>query len=277
MFTNPSRSRLKELLEDLAGKGSSKIEFVDLRPHFVQMRMIKQDYELAMIRKAIDGTTELFQKIDSILDEAKNEHEIHAEVVKFAINKQMKFAYDPIIAGGPNAVTLHYERTNSKLDKSLPILLDIGLKYRGYSADITRTVCRKPTSRQEAVYNGVLGVQKYAIGLLMPGINLKDYEKRINEYMGEKLIELGLIKTADMESIRKYYPHSTSHFLGIDVHDVADYDRPLEPGMVLTVEPGIYIKDEAIGVRIEDNILITADGNENLSNQLLKELRSLRM
>jgi len=154
------------------------------------------------------------------------------------------------------------------------LLMDVGAQYQYYAADLTRTVAlaSQPSKRQQQVYNAVAEAQDYAYSLLKPGVSLHEYEGQMEEFTGEKLRELGLIKTIKHESVRKYFPHSTSHFLGLDVHDSGDYDLPLEPGVVMTVEPGIYIPEEVIGVRIEDNILITADGNQNLSSRLPREL-----
>lgn len=267
MFVNPSRQRLLDRIGDK--------KFVDLRPQLTRQRMIKSRYEIKMIKQAIKHTNKLFKIIERKRDKVMSEHELLAEVTKQALKDQLVYAYEPIIASGMNAVTLHYVQNNSAIDKSAPLLLDIGLAYNGYAADITRTVVSEPTKRQQAVYDAVLEVQEYAIAQLKPGANLKECEENVVKLMGEKLIELGLITENTKENVRKYYPHSTSHFLGLDVHDVGDYTLPLKPGMVLTVEPGIYIPEEAIGVRIEDDVLITRSGNKVLTNQLPKRLRSL--
>jgi Xaa-Pro aminopeptidase len=118
----------------------------------------------------------------------------------------------------------------------------------------------------------VLEVQEFAFAQLKPGVSIREYEKTIEHFMGEKLRELGLIKSIDRETVRHYYPHATSHSLGLDVHDLADYERPLEPNMVVTVEPGIYIPEEGLGVRMEDDVLITADGHRNMTEKLPREL-----
>jgi Xaa-Pro aminopeptidase len=145
-----------------------------------------------------------------------------------------------------------------------------------YAADITRTYALGvPSKRQQQVSEAVQDVQKFALKLLKPGTSLRDYEQKVEELMGEKLLELGLIKTAEQRNIRRYYPHSTSHFLGLDVHDVGNYEQPLAAGMVLTVEPGIYIPEEKIGVRIEDDVLITKNGVEVLSKKLPPTLLQL--
>jgi Xaa-Pro aminopeptidase len=153
------------------------------------------------------------------------------------------------------------------------LLLDVGAEVNHYAADITRTVSiSAPSRRQQAVFDAVLEVHAFALSLLRPGALMKENEQQIEQLMGEKLRELGLIKSIEHDEVRKYYPHATSHFLGLNVHDIGDYLRPLEPGMVLTVEPGIYIPEEAIGVRIEDDVLITADGYEILTDRLPRKL-----
>lgn len=271
MFSNPSRKYLIDRLK----KHKKRLKFTDLRPDLVRMRMIKSRYEIKMIKEAVKHTKRLFTDVERRRRKAEYEYDLLAEITKQAIKYQLEFAYDPIIAGGLNAVTLHYIANNSKIDAKAPLLLDIGLKYNGYSADITRTVSSSPTERQRKVYEAVLAVQEYAISLLKPGVLLKEYEEEVVQFMGGKLRELGLIKSISKESVRRYYPHSTSHFLGIDVHDAGDYEHPLEKGMVLTVEPGIYIKEEAIGVRIEDDILITKEGCQVLTNKLPRNLSSL--
>jgi Xaa-Pro aminopeptidase len=149
------------------------------------------------------------------------------------------------------------------------LYIDTGAEVEHYAADITRTYFLKPPNKRErAVYQAVKDVHDYALSHLKPGITLRESEDNVSHYMGEKLRELGLIKTVDKEHIKRYFGHLCSHFLGLDVHDVGDYDRPLQPGMVLTVEPGIYIKPEGLGVRIEDDVLITEKGCKVLSAKL---------
>src|SRR5690606_4788889 len=159
------------------------------------------------------------------------------------------------------ACVIHNMDNNDPIKTGDLLVLDVGAEVENYSADITRTLAPggKASKRQKAVYAAVLAVQDYAFSLVKPGALLKDNEQKVEQFMGEKLRELGLIKSIDRDSVRQYFPHATSHFLGLDVHDVGDYSQPLAPGMVLTVEPGIYISDEAIGVRIEDDLLVTAD------------------
>jgi Xaa-Pro aminopeptidase len=271
MFTNPSRQRLTAQLREQV----KTMEVHDIRSVLTAMRMVKTDYELEMIRQAIKETYGLFEAIEQKRSNVQYEHELLAEITSLTVKKQLENAYGPIIASGANALTLHYVKNNAEIDKKSMLLLDIGLKYNGYSADITRTISFAPTKRQQSVYNAVVLVQDYALSILKPGVTMKAYEEDVQQYMGEQLQSLGLINAVSKETVREFYPHATSHFLGIDTHDAADYERPLEPGMVLTVEPGIYIKSEKIGIRLEDDIVITENGNEVLSGALPKYIGSL--
>ena len=183
-------------------------------------------------------------------------------------------SFEPIVAGGKRACTLHNVANNGALSADELVIIDTGAEVEHYAADITRTISLDtPTKRQRAVHAAVLDVQRFALTLLGPGTVLKEYEQQVQHYMGEKLRELGLIKTINHANIRKFYPHGTSHFIGLNVHDAGDYKhggdwRELEPGMVLTVEPGCYIRPgpgvperyAGIGVRIEDDALVTANG-----------------
>ena len=156
------------------------------------------------------------------------------------------------MAGGKHAVTLHNVANNAPLFANELVVVDVGAEVEHDAADITRTIALKTVSRrQQTVHEAVQAVQQEAFTLLKPGVLLKDYELAVEQLMGEKLRELGLIKTITHEAVRRYYPHATSHFLGLNVHDVGDDTRPLEPGIVMTVEPGIYIPEEGIGVRIK--------------------------
>jgi Xaa-Pro aminopeptidase len=153
------------------------------------------------------------------------------------------------------------------------IVIDVGAEVEHYAADITRTVCLgSPSKRQKEVFKKVLEVHKFACQQLGPGVTMQEYEKSVRDFLGTKLVELGLAKEVTHDATIKYYPHSTSHFLGLNVHDVGDYDKPLKAGMVLTVEPGIYIPEEGIGVRLEDDVLITPTGIKILTSKLPKNM-----
>ncbi len=273
LHTNPSRADLQQRIKDV----NSQIELLDLRTHLARMRMVKQEVELDALQRAIDLTNNTLKDITRPKQLAKYgyEYEIEADLSRsFRRTGAMGHAFPPIVACGAHACNMHYVANNGALATGELLVLDVGASVDYYSADITRTVALggHPSRRQQQVHDAVKEVQDYAFSLLKPGILIRDYEKQIEAFMGEKLRELGLIKTIERENVRHYYPHSTSHFLGLDTHDGGDYDHPLEPGVVLTVEPGIYIPEEGIGIRIEDDVLITADGYTNMSADLSREL-----
>jgi Xaa-Pro aminopeptidase len=272
LYTNPSRAVLAARLKDC----NPSLELLDLGPHLTRMRMIKQPEELAAIAAAIRITIASFKEATRLtrLAHYAYEYELEAAITGgFRKRGASGHAFEPIVAGGQRAVTLHNMSNNAALASDELIVVDIGAEVEHYAADITRTIGLKTISRrQRAVHEAVQEIQRQAFDLLKPGVLLKDYEQQVEGLMGEKLRELGLIKSITHEAVRHYYPHATSHFLGLNVHDVGDYNRPLEPGIVMTVEPGIYIPEEGIGVRIEDDVLITPKGIKILSNKLSREL-----
>lgn len=277
MFTNPARSELIQRIKDI----NPALELLDLRTHMSRMRMIKQDIELEAIQSAIDITIDTLKDITKPKQLAKYafEYEIEADLSRGFRRRGagglMGHAFAPIVASGERTCTMHHITNNAALASGDLLILDVGAQAGNYASDITRTVLlgsEKPTRRQQSIYDAVLEAQEYAFSLLKPGTVLRAYEKQMEEFVGEKLRELGLIKTIDRESVRYFFPHATSHFLGLDTHDAGDYDHPLEPGVVLAVEPGIYVPNEALGVRIEDNVVITADGCRVLSERLPRVL-----
>lgn len=271
LYTNPVRARLAGRLRDC----NQDFELLDLREQLARLRAIKQPAELQAIRQAIEVTAAGLDFVTSAerLQAYAHEYEIEADLTREFRRRGYGHAFDPIIAAGARACQLHYLANDGPLAAGQLLIFDVGAEVNTYAADISRTVAiGQPTKRQQQVFEAVCEVQDFALSLLKPGTISADYEKDIEAIMGEKLRELGLIKTVDREAVRKYYPHATSHFLGLDVHDVGDYRQPLEAGMVLTCEPGIYIPEEGIGVRIEDDILITAGGHEVLSRQLPRAL-----
>jgi Xaa-Pro aminopeptidase len=270
MYVNPARETLIQKIKAV----NSDIELLDLRQHVARLRMVKQEVELVRMQRAIDITIDALKKVKTKLPKFSYEYEIEAEMSGRFIRQGAQEAWKPIVASGANACILHASENRSALAHKELVVLDVGAEDNHYCADISRTysIGGKPSRRQQAVFTAVCEVQDFAFELQKPGALVKDNEKTIEQFMGEKLRELGLIKTIEHESVRKYFPHATSHFLGIDMHDAGDYERPLEPGVVLTVEPGIYIPEEHIGIRIEDDILITADGHKNLSARLAREL-----
>jgi len=268
MYSNPARLRLQQRLR----KHVTELDIIDMRTELARLRMIKQPVELAAMQKAIDITgmslTDAFKNRGSY----KYEYELEAEIAAgFRRRGASGHSFEPIVAGGKRACTLHYIANNGELNANELVVVDVGAEYDQYAADITRTIAlNKPTTRQQAVYDAVLDVQEHAAQLLQPGIMLSRYEQQVADYMAKTLKRLGLIKRAN--DVRTYFPHATSHFLGLNVHDVGDYEQPLQVGCVLTVEPGIYIPEEGIGIRIEDDVRITENGAQFMSADLPRKL-----
>jgi Xaa-Pro aminopeptidase len=273
IYTNPARADLQQRMREV----NPNMELLDLRTHLSRMRMVKQPVEVEAIQKAIDVTIDTLKEITRPKQFAKYEHEyeIEADLSRgFRRTGGMGHAFSPIVASGERSCTLHHMLNNAPLVSGEPLVLDVGAQFNYYAADITRTyiIGANPSRRQQQVYDAVLEVQEYAFLLLKPGVVIREYEQQIEAFMGEKLRELGLIKTIEHDAVRHYFPHATSHFLGLDTHDAGDYDHPLEPGVVMTVEPGIYIPEEAIGIRIEDDVIITNDGVQSMSDRLPRNL-----
>lgn len=272
MYTNPARATLIRRMKE-ANEG---LKIKDIRDELAALRRIKQPEEILAIQQAIGITIAGIQHVSESrrLDAYNYECEPEADLTSYFRKHGATHAFDPIIAGGKNACTLHYLANDDPLRSGELLMFDVGASYDHYAADVARTIApnREPTARQRAVHKAVAEVQDYALTLLKPGTLVVEYEKQIEAFMGQKLQELELIKKPTKEAIRTYFPHATSHYLGIDPHDVGGYDEPLAPNAVLTCEPGIYIPEEGIGVRIEDDILITEAGNENLSGRLSRDL-----
>ncbi|HUS26249.1 MAG TPA: Xaa-Pro aminopeptidase [Nevskiaceae bacterium] len=273
VYSNPARATLIRRLK----KANPGIELLDLRPHVARMRMVKQPLELQAIQQAIDITAEALKEVMRPKQLAKYGHEYEIEADFFrGIRKRgaQGHAFPPIVASGPRTCTMHYFANNAPLASDELVLMDVGAQVEYYAADITRTVAvgSKPSRRQQQIHDAVLEAQEYAFALIKPGLLLGEYEKQMEQFVGEKLRELGLIKSIERDAVREFFPHRTSHFLGLDTHDAGDYDWPLEAGAVLAVEPGIYAPQEGIGVRIEDNVLVTPEGCTVLSSQLPRVL-----
>jgi Xaa-Pro aminopeptidase len=273
-YTNPARAALVARLTEY----KSDLELLDLNSHLARLRMIKQPSELAAMKSAIDITSSAIKETarPSKLAKYTNEYEVEAQLAAgFRRRGATGQAFEGIVASGTRACTLHNVANNGRLSADELLLLDVGAEVEHYAADISRTFSLSrdgPSRRQQAVHAAVCEVQDFAFGLLGPGVLLREYEQQIEHFMGEKLRELGLIKTITHDDVRRFYPHATSHFLGLNVHDVGDYERPLEPGVVITVEPGIYIPAEGLGVRIEDDVLITPKGIKILTQKLSRGL-----
>lgn len=266
---------------------------------FVQrMRLIKSDAEIALIKKAISITKDAHHKAMSKSSSLKYEYELQAEI-EYEFKRQGAYsdAYTSIVASGNSANTLHYIDNNQKLKSGELILIDAGCEYKYYASDITRTipVNGRYTPVQKKLYEMILATQLKIIKMIKPGEKRSELQKKAIELLTEGMIELGILKASlkkaiNKELYKKYYPHGIGHWMGIDVHDEAPYkykngkEIPLKAGMVLTIEPGIYIDEDdkdvpkkyrGIGIRIEDDILVTKDGCENLSFDIAKSIEEV--
>lgn len=252
------------------------LKYVDIADALTSLRVFKQAPELAALQAAINITASTIQTVcePETLKRFAHEYQLEAALtLGFRSQGARGHAFEPIVANGVRATVLHNVANNAQLDQNQLTVVDVGAEVEHYAADITRTLAiKKPSARQKAIHQIVLEAQQLAFDHLKPGMLLRDHEGLVAQFIGEKLQALRLIKKVDSPSVRKYFPHATSHFLGLDVHDVGHYDQPLQPGMVITVEPGIYIPEESIGVRIEDDVLITENGIRILSDNLSRSL-----
>ena len=249
-----------------------------LAPLLNVIRMQKETIEIEALQKAIDITEKAFRRILKFTKPGVFEYEVEAEFIhEFIKNRSNGFAYTPIIASGSNACVLHYiENTLACKDGDM-LLLDVGACYANYNADMTRTipVNGRFTKRQKQVYEAVHDVLNFATQMMTSGTYWVDYQKEVEKYTESKLIDLGLFTRKEVENqdknqplFKKYFMHGVAHHLGIDVHDVWDKYKPFASGMVLTCEPGIYIREEGLGIRLENNLLITDKGAVNLMNNI---------
>ena len=218
------------------------------------------------IQQACNITELGFRRLLTFLKPGVFEYELEAELIhEFIRNRANGFAYGPIIASGKNACVLHYVENTSPCQDGDLVLIDAAAEYANYASDLTRCipVNGRFSKRQKAVYDAVLRVHRFAASLLVPGQRFDDFNTRVGECMTEELLQLNLLKSADVKAqtavpaYKKYFMHGTSHFLGLDVHDVGYFHEPIKAGMVFTVEPGIYIPEEGLGIRIENNFMVT--------------------
>ena len=257
-------------------------------PILYDLRAIKSEIEIELIQKACDLTEKGMRRLFSFVKPGVWEYEIEAELAHEFIRHGSSFAgYEPIIASGKNSCVLHYNINDKQCKDGDILLLDFAAGYANYQSDLTRTipVNGKFTKRQKAVYNSVLKVMNYAKSRLVVGNNIADYHREVGAAMEEELLKLRLITKTDIKkqdpswpAYKKYFMHGTSHYLGLDVHDVGSRYRKFEAGMVYTCEPGIYIPAEAIGVRIENDILLTKKGAVDLMKNIpieAEEIESL--
>jgi Xaa-Pro aminopeptidase len=252
------------------------------------LRAIKSPLEVTVLQQAIDITETTFRRLLKFIKPGVWENEIEAEIYHaFLSNRSAGPAYGSIIASGDRARTLHYVANNAQCKNGELVLMDFGAEYGGYCADLTRTVPvnGKFSKRQKEVYNACLHLHNYAKSLLKPGITILNYTEKVGDEASRQFLKLGLISKSDIKNetpenraFRKYLYHGISHHLGIDVHDLGTKTEPIKAGMVFTVEPGIYIEEEQMGIRIENNVWITKTGNRDLMKNIpikAEEIESL--
>ena len=246
------------------------------------LRQIKSKEEVTQIKKAVDISIDSFKKVLEIIKPGMMEFELEAELTHNLIrNGAQRHAFKPIIASGKNACALHYNTNDSKCKDGELILMDFGVCYANYNSDTTRCfpVNGRFSKRQKEVYNAVLHCLNEGSKLLVPGKNHAEYEDQMASLVEEQLINLGLLSLKEVKNqnpdkplYKKYFMHGTAHHIGLDVHDVGLYSRDIDVGMVFTCEPGIYIPEEGLGVRLEDDFLITREGPVNLSADMPIEI-----
>ncbi|MEX2233444.1 MAG: aminopeptidase P family protein [Cyclobacteriaceae bacterium] len=256
-----------------------------LAPIMHRLRSVKSKGEIDLMQKACDMTEQAFRRVLKFVKPGVKEYEIEAEYIhEFLRNGSRGFAYEPIIASGANSCVLHYIVNDQVCKDGDVLLLDVGAEYANYNADLTRTIPVNGTfaKRQREVYDAVLRVQQAAMKMLKPGLVYFDYHKEIQKITESELIKLKLIDKQDIKNqnpekllFMKYFSHGTSHMLGLDVHDVGNMYQKMVPGMVWTVEPGIYIREENLGVRIENNVVITSTGIIDLMKNIPAEAEEI--
>lgn len=238
-------------------------------PLMHQLRLVKSGWEIELLKQAIAITRKGFIRVLKFIKPGVWEYEIEAELThEYLINRSNGHAYEPIVATGENACVLHYVTNNAQCKEGELVLIDCAAEYANYNADLTRTVpvSGKFTKRQKAIYNAVLRVHRKARDMMKAGVILDELNTEVGKIMESELIQLRLLKKSEIKKqsksnplYKKYFPHGTAHFLGLDVHDVGNRFDKLKAGAVLTCEPGIYIREEKLGIRLENNILVTND------------------
>lgn len=256
-----------------------------LGPIMAQLRSVKHATEIELIQRACNITRDALIRVCKFMKPGVMEYEVEAEIIhEFIRQRATGHAYTPIIASGYNACVLHYIENNRTCNDGDLVLMDFGAEYANYAADLTRTIPAngKFTQRQKEVYNAVLRVMKQAKTMLKPGVILADYNKAVGKIMEGELIGLGLLNKDEVAKqdeenplYKKYYMHGASHFLGIDVHDIGNRYAPMQVGNVFTCEPGIYIPEEKLGIRIENDVLITENGIVDLMQNIPIEIEEI--
>lgn len=239
-------------------------------PIMHKIRSVKSEIEVQLMKKACSITKLGVERLLKFVKPGVWEYEIEAELIhEFLRNRSKGFAYTPIVASGANACVLHYIQNNAQCKDGDVILLDVGAEYANYASDLTRCipVNGRFTARQKEVYNSVLNVKKQAEKMLVPGTMMNEYHKEVGKIMEAELVKLKLIDQTDIKNqnpdwpaYKKYFMHGTSHFIGLDTHDVGLWNEPIKAGMAFTCEPGIYIPEENLGIRLEDDLVVQSSG-----------------
>jgi Xaa-Pro aminopeptidase len=242
---------------------------------FAKHRALKSADEIEAIRRAITVTKTALESVWSFAKPGMNEAELDAKYQYEVLKQSSSESFDSIVAGGGNATVLHYVENNQPIKANDLVLTDIGSTYELYNSDITRTwpISGKFSARQQELYELVLSVNKECINKVKPGVTWEELNQFARQALAKGLVKLGVMN--DESEIGKYYYHSIGHHLGLDVHDSSLYHVPLEAGNVITIEPGIYIAEEQIGIRVEDDVLVTSSGCENLSKAIVKEIKEI--
>jgi Xaa-Pro aminopeptidase len=268
-FLNPAPKRMYDILDRIFNTVQ------DCRRELAQLRALKQPEEITRIKRAINLTIAGFEEVKSQFGDMKFEYEIEAVLTHhFRRNGAKGHAYDPVVASGVNACNLRYVANSEKLRKRETILIDAGVRLQGYAAGLARTSSYgESTHRQIDVSEALKQAHEQIIKLLSPNLAVDQYQREVDSIMQDTLLNLGLMASQDdLVSYRRYFPHAISRGVGVDVHDSLGSPHFFQPGMVLTVEPGIYIPEEKIGMRLGDMILITQAGHANLSKRLSTDL-----
>ena len=248
-----------------------------LAPLLRRLRAVKSAVEVDLIREAVSITTAGLDRVLEVLRPGVKEYELEAELAREFTRRRARMAFEPIIGSGPNACVLHYHDNTAACRPGDLVLVDVGASYANYNADLTRTypVSGRFSPRQRAVYDAVLRVLRSSVARAVPGVGLREWKRAAQVEMAGELLRLGLLTQDDVAkdsvaepACRKYFMHGLGHSLGLGVHDLAPVDGPLAPGWVITVEPGIYIPEEGLAVRLENDVLVTADGPIDLSSHV---------
>ncbi len=250
-----------------------QIKLKDIRPQISSLRQIKSPGELAFLQRAVDLSLDAHLEAMRMMRPGLYEYQVAARMVEVhAMGGSEAEGYAPIVGAGPNSTALHYDKLSRKIENGDIVVLDVGAQYSGYSADITRTIPAngKFTPRQLEIYNIVLGAQNAAMAAIKPGVDMcQKSSKSLHKISYDYINSHG--KDLHGNPLGQYYIHGLGHNIGLNVHDPGDYCKPLQPGMVVTMEPGIYIPEENLGVRIEDDVLVTETGYKLLSERLPRD------